>query len=226
MSDERIAIRLLHQHLMERETGFQCRLSLNEPPDLIVTWASGVQWGVEVTRTYHQVETFGGGRLVASEQTVSALTKFAEEVGENTKDVRKRSYIIFLEGPGPFSSWKMPASKKKWKKDTLQAIWQHIVSEKNCFLRVPGVKLQPSEPGKCWRIYVSGGGGPSEIGSANVRMIRCALEKKTKDLPRWNGHFSERWLLLLNCYPLAEDPPQVKNMGIIYESAEKVAHRG
>ena len=43
-------------------------------------------------------------------------------------------------------------------------------------------------------------------------MIRRGLENRTKDLPKWNGQFSERWLLLLNCYPLAEDPPQVKKI--------------
>ena len=36
-------------------------------------------------------------------------------------------------------------------------------------------------------------------------MLYRALKNKTEDLPKWNGGFAERWLLLLNCYPLVDN---------------------
>ena len=43
-------------------------------------------------------------------------------------------------------------------------------------------------------------------------MVHRALDAKTGDLLKWNGSFAERWLLLLNFYPLAEDSSQVENI--------------
>ena len=37
------------------------------------------------------------------------------------------------------------------------------------------------------------------------KMLWHAFHNKTKGLSRWNGDFEQRWLLLLNCYPLASD---------------------
>ena len=42
-------------------------------------------------------------------------------------------------------------------------------------------------------------------------MLYRALKNKTEDLPKWNGGFAERWLLLLNCYPLVDNLVQVKD---------------
>jgi len=36
------------------------------------------------------------------------------------------------------------------------------------------------------------------------------LEDKANDLERWDGTFAQRWLLLLNCYPLADDTAEVE----------------
>ena len=43
-------------------------------------------------------------------------------------------------------------------------------------------------------------------------MLYRALKNKTGDLPKWNGSFAGRWLLLLNYHPLAEDLAQVQNL--------------
>ena len=212
--DEGFALELLREHLAKCGGGeVRCAVNTNDPPDLIVIWTNGIQWGVEVTRTYHQVTSFDGASLVSSEQIRAALWHFAKKLEEETQDIRKRSYAIGLEGPGPFSSWKNPPSGrgwKKWKAETREQIWQHIVSGKEYCLKIPGVWLTPREPGKSWRIHPSS--GPAEIGPAISTMLLRAMMDKVKRLPNWNGRFSERWLLLLNCYPLAEDLDQVKSI--------------
>ena len=211
VSDERFACGLLSDHLTMRGIGgFQCAVNVKEPPDLVVKWDNGAQWGVEVTRTYQQVESLGGGEPVSSAQTAAALRNFAKQLGEKTKDIRKRGYTLHLEGPGPFSSWKEPDSMKRWKEETEDAIRRHIASEENGILKIPGIWLKPSEPGKRWTIAT--GSGASEIRSTTATMIWRALENKTKDLPKWNGTFASRWLLLLNCYPLVDDLGQAKNI--------------
>ena len=209
--DETVARKLLRDHLTKHGgSGFQCKENADDPPDLVVKWANGDQWGVEVTRTYQQVEPFDESNFVSSEQVGAQLRAFAKQIEETTRSIRKRSYTICLEGPGRFSTWGNQASWKKWKKETEKKIRKHIASEKSNPLKVPGVWLQPSEPGKRWTISVRA--GPEEIGSATCRMIWRALEGKAKDLSKWNGSFTERWLLLLNFYPLAEDPSQVENI--------------
>ena len=209
--DERFACGLLSDHLTMRAVSeFQCTVIEDDPPDLVVTWENGAQWGVEVTRTYQQVESLGGGKPVSSAQTAATLRNFAEQLGEKTKGIRKRGYTLSLEGPGRFSSWKSSIPKKRWQEKTEEAIRQHIVSEKSSILKVPGVWFTPGEPGKRWTITVSG--GVAEIKSTTATMVRRALEIKTKDLPKWNGTFASRWLLLLNFYPLVDDLGQVKNI--------------
>ena len=207
--DEEFALELLTDHLaMSGISGFQCAVAAEDPPDLLVNWNDGAQWGVEITRTYHQVASFDRKNLVSSEQIGAPLRNFAEQLGEKTKGIRKRGYTLNLEGPGQFSSWKSPVSKKKWQEDTEEAIWRHIVSEKRSILRGPGIWLKPGEPGNRWTITVRG--GVAKISKAIAIMVRRAFEHKTKDLPKWNGSFAERWLLLLNCYPLVEGLAQVE----------------
>ena len=209
-TDEKFALGLLRDHLKERgESEFQCEENATDPPDIVVTWGNDAKWGVEVTRTYQQVKGFDKAKPVSSEQIAAFLRDSGKEFGENTKDIRKRDYTLFLEGPGPFSSWKSPSSTKRWKRETEEAIRQHIVSEKSCILKVPGVWLTPGEPGKRWTIIPSGGVG--ETTSATIAMLLRTLEDKTKKLPTWNGSFDERWLLLLNFYPLIDGPDKVED---------------
>ena len=209
VTDEKFASGLLMDHLTEcGASGFQCKVNEADPPDIVVTWENGAQWGVEVIRTYQQVASFEGGEPVSSENIAAPLRNFGEQLGEKTQDIRKRGYTLDLEGPGRFSSWKSPVSKKRWREKTEEAIRRHIVSNESGILKIPGVWLKPGEPGKRWTISVRS--GAAEISSATATMLWRAMDDKTKDLP-WKGRFSERWLLLLNCYPLIEDLAQVED---------------
>ena len=207
--DEKFALELLNDHLtMSGISGFQSAVHAEDPPDLVVNWNDGAQWGVEVTRAYRQVAWFDGGEPVSSEQMNATLRNIGKQLGKKTIDIRKRSYTLHLEGPGPFSSWKMPDSMKSWKEKTEDVIQQHIESEESGILKIPGVWLKPSEPGNRWTITT--GSGVAEMSSSTATTLRRALGK-SKDLQKWNGRFDERWLLLLNCYPLVDDIAAVED---------------
>ena len=201
-------------------------VNADDPPDLVVTWENGDKWGVEVTRTYQQVAPFVEGEPVSSEGIIAPLRIFAEQLGEKTQDIRKRGYTLCLEGPGQFSSWKNLGSKNKWQQETEKTIRKHIVSEDSHILKVPGVWLKPGEPGKRWSIAV--GHGAAEISAATATMVWHALEDKKKKLTNWNGVFAERWLLLLNCYPFADDLAEVQDTRrqLVCGNQESVGFKG
>ena len=204
-TDEMFARELLRKHLTSCETlGFSCRLNTDDPPDLIVTWDDRTKWGVEVTQTHLQVEGFQQGGIVSSASVSEPLLSFGEELGERMKELRNRSYTLSFEGPGLLSSWPRDESLKKWKRKTEEEIRQHIISGKSCVLKRPGVILQPSEPGKRWTV-TAGAGGVVEISSATDGMLRRAVETKAANIRKWSSGFNQRWLLLLNCYPLVDD---------------------
>ena len=204
-SDERFACDLLVDHLTKFEaTEFRS----NDPPDLVVTWRTGTVWGVEITRAYQQVEAIGETKLVSSEHVAAPLWAFAERLGETTETIRRRDYILYLEGPGPFSSWEQPSSFKKWRQKTEAVIREHITSGKGGELRFPGGKLIPGESGKRWAPMISS--SVTEISSSTAIMLWRALSDKAKNLPNWNGSFEQRWLLILNCNPLVDDVAEIE----------------
>src|ERR671919_1840710 len=119
MPDEKFALGLLTDHLTScGKPGFQCKINANDPPDLIVSWEHGERWGVEVTRAYQQVDQIGNAETVSSEDVGAFLRAFGNTLGEESEGKRHRDYVLYLEGPGPFSSWKQSASKQRWKKET------------------------------------------------------------------------------------------------------------
>ena len=208
ISDEEFACRLLKHHLAKQaQSAFDCKVNQQDPPDLIVTWANGLQWGVEVIRAYHQVPGIIKGKPVSSAQNMALLRCFAKDLKESTKGIRKLEYSLFLEGAGPFSSWHRQPFKK-WKKENKPKIRKHIESGDASILKIPGVRLLPGKPGKRFSILPSG--GIQETSSATKAMLKRALAK-AQDLPNWNGQFAKRWLLLLNCYPLVDDLDDVKD---------------
>ena len=202
-SDETFALELLKNHLEKSpECEFRCEVNGNDPPDLVVTWEGGVQWGVEVTRVYPR----------GYSATVEAgLHRFASNLRETTASIRKRDYFLILGPPSLFNSQNSVDNKqwRKWKKESEKAIRQHIASGKSCILRRSGVWLRPGNPGRCWDATVNH--GVEEIGLARYRMLRRALQDKMQDLPNWNGNFTEQWLLLLNYYPLVDNIAEVKD---------------
>ena len=139
----------------------------------------------------------------------ATLRIFAERLEEKTKDIRKCGYTLNLEGPGRFSSWKSPVPIERRLAEIEKAILRHIDSEERSILKAPGVWLKPGEPGKRWTITVNS--GVAEISSATNTMLWRAWEDKMKKLSRWEDSFTERWLLLLNYYPLADDLAEVKD---------------
>ena len=181
----------------------------NDPPDLVVTWETGTRWGLEVTRAYQQVEAIDKATPVSSEHVAAHLQTFAKTLGETAEPIRRRGYSLYLEGPGPFSSWKQTVSFKKWKKATEKVIQEHITSGKSEELPFPGGSLMPGEPGNRWTVMI--GSSVAEISSSTAAMLRRAVSDKTKGLPNWNGSFDQQWLLILNCNPLVDDVAEVES---------------
>lgn len=88
------------------------------------------------------------------------------------------------------------------------AILEHLRNDSTDTLRLPGVWLTPGGQGDRWTVAVHP--GVREISVATCAMLEGAMTKKAGTLPRWNGNFAQRWLLLLNHYPLVSDVNEVK----------------
>jgi hypothetical protein len=158
--------------------------------------------GLPTSRTDRQSR----GRFVRKCRRVSA--GFGNELAKETEGIRLRDYALHLEGPGPFSSWKRCVPRQRWKEKTKDSILNHVASADSGILSFPGSRLRPGEPGERWTVMV--GQGAAELGSAITGMLRMVLEDKVNDLERWDGTFAQRWLLLLNCYALADDTAEVE----------------
>lgn len=50
-----------------------------------------------------------------------------------------------------------------------------------------------------------------ECDLALEEMLWKSFSEKSRDLGRWNGKFTQRWLLLLNCNPLVEKITEIKS---------------
>ena len=210
VSDEEFSRRLLTDHLSNQgKSGFRCEVNSKDPPDLLVTWDDGSQWGVEVSRTYQQVATCGGTSEVSSAGITEPLHQFGEKLGEATTGIRKRDYTLAL-GPDPGDVLTGPSIvfDRAWKGKTEAAIRQHMNADRTDILRYSGVWLKPGGSGNRWTVMVNA--GVAEMNSAISYMLARALDEKTKALPRWTDNVSERWLLLLNAYPLVDDAGEVK----------------
>ena len=219
VSDEEFARRLLIEHFTkEGMSGFLCTINTNEPPDLIVTWNDGGEWGVEVTRTYQQVPSGDTASTSSSADLTEPLFRFGQQLGEATKDIRKRDYFLSL-GPDPADSIEGRPTDfgRSWKRKSEQAIRLHIEEDKTDILRLPGVWLKPGGLGNGWRVAASA--GVAEMSSATFSILERALAEKVKALPRWNGNLAKRWLLLLNSYPLVNDVEEVREaLGQLFRS--------
>lgn len=178
MSDEEFACGLLQDYLSEHFGGTpRCELATDDPPDLVATLADGVQWGVEVTRAYQQVQLPGKEEPDSSEALVVNLERWAASVGDRTAGIRTRRYVLHL-GPGVEGLWggNSDLFDKKWKKESEEAIRKHISSGDTGVLRRRGLTLRLRGSGTCWAFYVSPGGScPATIyGSRAPR--RCKGE--------------------------------------------------
>ena len=222
--DEEHARRLLTEHLATGgQSGFSCERTSPDPPDLLVD--DGRRWGVEVTRTYLRVPKpiptgdsaqrcqtpSSSSKLISSAGFTERLRKFGEALGQETTCIRKRDHTLSL-GASPADSLGLSVRPnrfgKQWMKDAKTAILEHLRKDRTDTLRLPGGWLKPGDPGGRWTVAVHP--GVREISVAACAMLDGAVTKKADDLPRWNSNFAQRWLLLLNHYPLVSDVNEVK----------------
>ena len=207
ISDEQFSCQLLTEHLTEQTSQkFVCEVSLDDPPDILVTWCDGSLWGVEVTRTYQQSPSSDGERVISSAKISEPMYRFAQHMKQKTESMRERDYVLSL-GPCTLKE-RLIDFDKAWQRQSERAIVKHIQDDSKDILRCPGAKLKPGAPGNHWRVIVCH--PVAEINSATSDMLEWALEAKAKGLPRWNRNCTKRLLLLLNHFYLVDDVGEVE----------------
>ncbi len=216
--DENFARDLLLDYLKcQGYSGFSCEIASPDPPDLVILLSCGEKWGIEVTRVYQQVQNFKkggsntGSRIVPSATINAFLRRFAETLGKETENYRRCGYRIYLEGPGPFSTWKTSSEQilQEWSRVTKSGILEFIKSGRSGVHRFPGGNIKATCPGTGWRIMI--GGSVTELDSAARAALRQALTSKAHDLFRWNKIYSKKYLMFLNSYPLANNIEAIEN---------------
>jgi hypothetical protein len=207
--DEEIARHLLQEHLrVLRADPVDVALNPTDPPDLIVTLTNGDRWGVEVTRSYQQVERMGMDKRVSVPTTTEFMRLRAEELDRDSRDIRKRDYVISLQGPGVFSTWDPKDTASSWWKRTRPKLVKHIESGSSDKLRLPGVSLRPKGPGNVWSILLE---HPiAELTPTIWEMVDTVVGTKGAALERWGGNYTSRRLLVLNAYVLADDATAIE----------------
>ncbi|MDE0103125.1 MAG: hypothetical protein OXN89_12160 [Bryobacterales bacterium] len=212
-SDEELASELLRDYLAKHFGGAPCcERATDDPPDLVATLATGVRWGVEVTRAYQQVPLPGKDELGSTEAVMANLTRWAEDLGVRTAGFRMRRYVLHL-GPGVLSLTGETGDlfDTQWNKEAEARIRNHIESDLTSTLRGRGLWLKARGEGKGWACYVSPGGS-AQIDFTIAQMLSHTLSKKAGMVRKWKGCFDQRWLLVLNHYPLADDDNEVRSI--------------
>ncbi|WP_299840770.1 hypothetical protein [uncultured Jannaschia sp.] len=204
---EIFAMNLLRAYLKE-EFGNEANIWRPEadPPDLAVRWPSGEIWGIEVRRVYIATQQIGKNAEDRSSAAVhDKLRRVGIEIETRTAATRHIGYTLFLSGPSAFDQWKLYYDDfRSWKKATVERVCEHISKRQSETLSIPGCRLRPAEDRSGLTIMTSCGG--HEIESSSAAAIQRALNDKIKKLEsdEWKLDCKERWLLLLNFYPLAE----------------------
>ena len=211
--DEELARNLLCDYLEKR---FGCKLAvdLNEmdPPDIVATISGNLRWGVEVTQAFQQVARFNQGEPRSSEATYADLNRWAARLGDRTKGSRRRDYFLYL-GAGALAlrQDRPRLFDQAWKRESEQAIWEHITTGRTSVLKCPGLWLKPMGSGNCWKVAISPGGSAC-ICSATTSMLERAVLPKAQMVPDWKVDVEQKWLLVLNKYPLADDVDQASSI--------------
>ncbi len=206
--DESFARDLLCDYYSEREAKPpKIQLVDDDPPDLLIQWSDEQNWGVEVTRLYDAAIPIGNvDKRVSSESVRRSLEIIGEEINEETRNIRSRNYTLFFESPSPLNPQHIQNNRlpfSDWKRDATTAIVDHITQNKTAPLRGQGFKLTPGELGNRWSVHVATGAHKTD--STFDAAIQSILRKKEAKLPSWKINCKKRWLLILNCYILADD---------------------
>lgn len=233
VSDEAVACRLLGDWLGgQGVSDFSCEIPKKDPPDLIVTFANGERWGMEVTRIYQQIRGSGSNATVSWPDVGEDLWDLGERIREATKEIRRRSYALHLQAPGLGSTLGRSEPRRSrrsihetadrvlrlrerqaprreqtkawnaWKREVEADVMAHVASGADGRLNFPGGDLQAGEPGDRWSVSVAA--PAAEQSSALRAAMRRALVDKAAMLPEWQERFTRCWLLLLSCYPQAD----------------------
>ena len=220
--EEELARTLLSVHLGKRFGGEPiCERNENDPPDLVATLPSGLRLGVEVTQAFQQVSHFDHGAPRSSEALYIDLKRWADAVGDRTAPLRKFNYFLEL-GPGALAlrQDRPRLFDPEWKKESEQAIHEHVTARRTSILKRPGLWLKPGDPGNCWIVAISPGGS-AHIGSATTSMLRRAILPKAQMTQNWKVRVDQKWLLVLNNYPLA-DVDEVRSIARELAKAEPI----
>ena len=228
-SDERFAAELLRQHFANSGRSAQIELNSRNDflPDLWICHSGGQVWGVEVVRMYPTVDSVGGRNAVVSSEGLNReLKKLGEAIGEETLDIRKRDYWLTLRGPSSLTS---PAagsahrsSQQRWAKMVKRSVRGHIQQDLTGALRGRGFTLCPKGIGKSWRVITSAGSHP--IAPLLDGAVRAIFQKKAADLPRWQA--PQRWLFVLNCFPLWDDQDATERIAQLLAEQEGLGFDG
>lgn len=227
--DEQHACELLRDFLWKRYGRDLecCNLNNEDPPDIVATLANGFRWGVEVTQGHQQVERFNTGKRDSLLLRTAILYSFGKAIGEKTASIRKVDYMLKIEpSPLTFQGIKPRLFDREWQKKTEQVILDHINSGKMSPLKGPGFWFKPGQPGNRWAVAIDA--GVHNVVSATAMMLRRALSDKASKVPQWKGDYTERWLLILSEYPLAEDADEVRSIvsSLIEENREYLRFSG
>ena len=143
-------------------------------------------------------------------RVLCAVRAIRKEDWRNDKEPARRDYTLHLgSDPADALSGRPVAFDKTWENDAEQRIRKHIEADSADILKRSGLWLKPNGPGDHWTVLVSP--GVAEVNLTVAAMLKRALMQKVEDLSTWTGKFDQRWLLLLNYYPLADDVGEVES---------------
>lgn len=206
--DEEFASGLLRAYFSKENAEVSVEVVPNDPPDLCVIFPNGSKWGVEVVRAYDQVPMIGNAEeLGSSDRLLCALERFGKEIGEEGGG----DYLLSLANRGLGASWSpddLGRTYISWKAKVKAKIATHVRNGSLEILCGSGFTLRPLPAGSGWKVCVSS--GAREVPQATHISLRKAFNDKLRDLPSWNFESDKRWLLMMNCYPLADDAEAVQ----------------
>lgn len=202
------AQRLLETFFRERvDAAAQCHPG-NDPPDLICETAMH-RYAIEVTYVGQQ-ETLEGKTAARMERDIP-LWQMGQRLDNATKNIRKRDYRLWLQGP--------PKGKKfrRWEEVIKTAILDFVESGKKGRLELEGASVTAFGPGNRWLLAIEPrenavtlSGARSDDIQANINdMLRHALSVKATKVTPLTG-YDRKAILMWNTYPFGDELSDVQ----------------